>query len=78
MDQAEPSIIEDARMADTETAPAAASAGPSALAVPSEPKSGPIPGRIDRETPQRMRNDPEAIRHAFETGEFPYRTRLGT
>ncbi|MFM2041433.1 MAG: hypothetical protein RLY86_9 [Pseudomonadota bacterium] len=24
-----------------------------------------------------MRQDPEAIRHAFETGEFPYRSRMG-
>ena len=78
MDQAGRSIIEDARMADTETAPAAASGSPSTPAPPSEPKPSSAPGRIDRETPQRMRNDPEAIRHAFETGEFPYRTRLGT
>ncbi|MFO0993659.1 MAG: polyphosphate kinase 2 [Hyphomicrobiales bacterium] len=25
----------------------------------------------------RMRHDPDAIRHAFETGEFPYRSRIG-
>jgi len=29
-----------------------------------------------REDPRRLRADSEAIRHAFETGEFPYRTRL--
>jgi len=27
-------------------------------------------------SPARMRNDPEAVRHAFETGKFPYRTRM--
>ncbi len=30
----------------------------------------------DRVTPQRLRSDPEAIRHAFETGEYPYKTRM--
>ena len=27
--------------------------------------------------PARLRHNPEAIRHGFETGEFPYKTRLG-
>ena len=29
-------------------------------------------------SPARMRNDPEAIRHAFESGEYPYETRMST
>lgn len=28
--------------------------------------------------PARMRNDPDAIRHAFESGEYPYQTRMST
>jgi polyphosphate kinase 2 len=31
-----------------------------------------------RQTPAQIRNDPDAIRRAFETGEFPYKTRLST
>ena len=31
-----------------------------------------------RLTPNQLRQNPEAIRHAFESGEFPYKTRLGT
>ena len=33
---------------------------------------------VERLSPARARNNPEAIRHAFESGEFPYKTRLGT
>ena len=29
-------------------------------------------------TPAKLRRDPEAIRHAFETGEFPYKTAMPT
>ena len=32
---------------------------------------------VERMTPARARHSPEAIRHAFETGEFPYKTRIG-
>ena len=32
---------------------------------------------VERMTPARARHSPEAIRRAFETGEFPYKTRLG-
>jgi polyphosphate kinase 2 len=36
------------------------------------------PGQpAERLTPARARHSPEAIRHAFESGEFPYKTRLG-
>jgi polyphosphate kinase 2 len=41
-------------------------------AAPSKPASN---GRSA--TVARMRHDPDAIRHAFETGEFPYRSRIG-
>ena len=33
---------------------------------------------VSSKTPQQLRHDPEAVRHAFETGEFPYKNRLGT
>ena len=33
---------------------------------------------MSSKTPQQLRHDPEAVRHAFETGEFPYKNRLGT
>jgi hypothetical protein len=39
--------------------------------IPPGEKSRPIP-------PARLRRDPDAIRRAFETGEFPYQTRLAT
>jgi polyphosphate kinase len=47
----------------------------------SEPVAEQLPApataaEVRRPSPQRMRNDPEAIRHSFETGEFPYRSRL--
>ena len=44
------------------------SAGPAATAEPSAPPPGP--------SLRAMRQDPEAIRHAFETGEYPYKTKL--
>lgn len=31
-----------------------------------------------RQTPSQLRHNPEAIRHAFESGEFPYKNRIGT
>ena len=40
-------------------------------ASPQQPE--PPPARL---TPARARHNPEAIRHAFESGEFPYKTRL--
>jgi len=49
-----------------EAPPAPEQAAPPAEAAP------------ERMSPARLRNNPEAIRHAFETGEFPYKTRLGT
>jgi polyphosphate kinase len=41
------------------------------VASPQQPE--PPPARL---TPARARHNPEAIRHAFESGEFPYKTRL--
>ncbi len=40
-----------------------------------EPDAGATAPRM---LPSQLRHDPEAIRHAFETGEFPYKNRLGT
>jgi polyphosphate kinase 2 len=58
--------------ATTAPAPAPAEA-PLQQAKPPEPEPP-----AERLTPARARHNPEAIRHAFETGEFPYRSRLGT
>ena len=44
------------------------SADPAAVAEPAAPPAGP--------SLRAMRHDPEAIRHAFETGEYPYKTKL--
>jgi polyphosphate kinase 2 len=48
--------------------------------APPEPRDAPravsVGGRVQRHA--RNRHDPEAIRHAFETGEYPYTTRLKT
>jgi polyphosphate kinase len=33
---------------------------------------------VHRQTPAQLRSDPDAIRRAFETGEFPYKSRLST
>jgi len=46
-------------------------------AVPDTAPAQPEP-HAERLTPARARHNPEAIRHAFESGEFPYRTRIGT
>ena len=43
----------------------------------SRPEVGIAP-EVPSKTPQQLRHDPEAVRHAFETGEFPYKNRLGT
>ena len=48
-------------------------AAPAAAAV--EPDAGAAAPRM---LPSQLRHNPEAIRHAFETGEFPYKNRLGT
>ncbi len=59
--------IEDAGAAPTpEIQAAEAPPAPQAAAASAEP-------RLDI---RALRGDPEAIRHAFETGEYPYRTRM--
>ena len=45
---------------------------------PAETSAAPQEPMPERLSPARLRHNPEAIRHAFETGEFPYKTRLGT
>jgi polyphosphate kinase 2 len=59
-------------MPETATTPQPADMQPAAdnPAAPQEPQP-------ERLSPARLRHNPEAIRHAFETGEFPYKTRLG-
>ena len=52
------------------TAPEPVAAAEQQPAPPVEPQH--------RLSPAQLRHSPEAIRHAFETGEFPYKTRLGT
>ena len=46
-------------------------------ALNSKPEVSIMP-EVSSKTPQQLRHDPEAVRHAFETGEFPYKNRLGT
>jgi polyphosphate kinase 2 len=74
-------------MSDTATTPPApeTKAVPPAAVLPHEPEpdtasqpgTASTPEPAERPAPARLRNNPEAIRHAFESGEFPYRTRLG-
>lgn len=52
----------------------AESAGAAAVGTPAQDDSAPPAPR--REDVRRLRADSEAIRHAFESGEFPYKTRL--
>jgi polyphosphate kinase 2 len=72
-------------MPDAATAPQAATATQAATSTPAQAEA--LPQEVappqpeqpaERLTPARARNNPEAIRHAFESGEFPYKTRLGT
>ena len=60
----------------TQPEPAQASAElPPPDEAPSTPVDEAVPASA-KPTPARMRHDPEAVRRAFESGEFPYRTRL--
>lgn len=54
-----------------------ATATPPQAEMPPADKPKPPQPQPDRLSPARARHSPEAIRHAFETGEFPYKTRLG-
>jgi polyphosphate kinase 2 len=61
---------------DTQPEPAQTSAE---LPPPGEASSTLVDGEVStptRPTPAQMRHDPDAVRHAFESGEFPYRTRM--
>ena len=65
-------------MPETATAtPPQTESPPVEAAAPEAPPQQPEP-QHERMTPARARHNPEAIRHAFESGEFPYKTRLGT
>ena len=46
-------------------------------ALDSKPEVSITP-EVSSKTLEQLRHDPEAVRHAFETGEFPYKNRLGT
>jgi polyphosphate kinase len=59
--------------------PDTAAATPTPVEAPLQPAEPPeAEQQPERLAPARARNNPEAIRHAFESGEFPYKTRLGT
>jgi polyphosphate kinase 2 len=61
------------------TATQAATEAPPQAEAPPQGVTPAEPGHpVERLSPARARNNPEAIRHAFESGEFPYKTRLGT
>ena len=60
----------------SETAPP--SNGPTNGIAPDAKPEVRIAPEVSNKTPQQLRHDPEAVRHAFETGEFPYKSRLGT
>jgi polyphosphate kinase 2 len=65
---------------ETRMQPAEVSKGPAEPSnLPGAPQELVPPVRKPRQvSPAQLRNDPDAIRRAFETGEFPYKTRLGT
>jgi polyphosphate kinase 2 len=60
------------RLAEVSNGPAESSIPP---LVPNE--QAPSATKPRHPAPARLRRDPDAIRRAFETGEFPYQTRLG-
>jgi polyphosphate kinase 2 len=65
-------------MPDAATATPQIAEKPPVEAKPPQPVQAPQDPQPERLSPARARHNPEAIRHAFETGEFPYKTRLGT
>jgi hypothetical protein len=58
--------------------PVLASAEAADVAAPEQKPAAETPSirEARRDDVRRLRADSEAIRHAFETGEFPYKTRL--
>jgi polyphosphate kinase 2 (PPK2 family) len=51
---------------------------PTASATPQAPEPASETERPHRISPSQLRQDPEAIRHAFETGAYPYQNRIST
>ena len=58
----------------TSEAPEAQTKKPETPAPVTAETTAPEPARL---SPSQLRHNPEAIRHAFESGEFPYKTRIG-
>ena len=60
---------------------AALATGNTVLAKPAEQTTTTPAPKQEQAPPRpslaRLRHNPEAIRHAFESGEFPYKTRMG-
>lgn len=64
---------------DAKTPPAATEETPAAASEAQAPQQDSPPaarGAAARQKLAAMRHDPEAVRHAFETGEYPYKTKL--
>jgi polyphosphate kinase 2 len=71
--------MEQARMADTQIPPpedGARSIGAAAADLAEAAPRGTTPAAGPRALARRPQHDPEAVRRAFETGEYPYATRL--
>ena len=62
-------------IAETEAAPAASN-GASAQSPAKAAKAKPAKPKAPQTVLAEKRHDPEAIRHAFESGEYPYKTRM--
>ncbi len=58
--------------------PPAKSTGVVPAPVMEIPETAPVQTRPTPIPPARLRKDPDAIRHAFETGEYPYQTRMSS
>jgi polyphosphate kinase len=52
--------------------------GQTAQLLPPDDLPGEAAAPTGRLTPSQLRQNPEAIRHAFESGEFPYKTHMST
>jgi polyphosphate kinase len=65
-------------LAASSVAPAKAEtlANGQATAFPTDSETLKKRAKLARPAPQQLRRDPEAIRQAFETGDFPYQTRM--
>jgi polyphosphate kinase 2 len=63
---------------DTDPKPNGHAEQPAATPEPKPERSRPAPGAAARRRQARMRQDPEAIRNLFETGAYPYASRMRT